>query len=229
MTSDITVAGIRLDMARDPLLALAAQALAWAEATPVARSRAATCARFTWRPVFDHLPDRVFDVDVRDEDWQWGREHASRIGVTRFPWPTMGAYAREMTARVGPRARRGQEAALSLATVAHVARTHPHAYALALVTRAPARFRPREHPCFDTDPRLGGLNAWIIPAACGGVGGLMLSHALADLTGEGLWGSPAWRGAHGVIPIPPAVWATLERMGWRERCEPSRVGAEPDF
>ena len=168
-------------------------------------------------------------MDVRDEDWQWGREHASRIGVTRFPWPTMGAYAREMTARTRADARRGQEAALSLATVAHVARTHPHAYALALVTRAPARFRPREHPCFDTDPRLGGLNAWIIPAACGGVGGLMLSHALADLTGEGLWGSPAWRGAHGVIPIPPAVWATLERMGWRERCEPSRVGAEPDF
>lgn len=137
MTSDITVAGIRLDATRDPLLALAAQALAWAEATPVARSRAATCARFTWRPVFDHLPDRVFDVDVRDEDWQWGREHASRIGVTRFPWPTMGAYAREMTARTRADARRGQEAALSLATVAHVARTHPHAYALALVTRAP--------------------------------------------------------------------------------------------
>lgn len=202
-----------LSSADDGLLRAADAAIAMHRAEQPGHGRERDAAmhegELSWRPYFEFLPDVPCRVPEDDgESWSWLRSRYGALGLNGMPFATAAAFASALHVR-GMDGDEAMARALSLETVAHVAREMPVEFAHALLAVAPKRYRPPEHPRPTLDPLDAPFNAWAIPGVLP-VSGPDFSHALHDAALVGIWGVKRVDGPNGErVDIPEDVWKRL--------------------
>lgn len=219
----VTFQTVTLDETQDPWLACAAGALRLAHATPEQRDHARDMMRADWRPTIRHLTHIPIPTPKpTSDDWRWLRQHPLTLGMDAIPWADAGECARQQVANDQPIGLAGARA-LAVAMGAHVARHHPHEWAVAMTALMPGRARGLADQ-LPLDPRLGWESRLAIPDTLyPGSTGVDACKVMACEDMQE-WGARTAANDTTVTQVDARTWPALDRLSlrgwWRD---------EPDF
>ena len=163
-------------------------------AGPAAYRSALLCGTLAWRPPYTFLPDASDPPTGDDTDLAWASVHARTLGLD----PTHPLAA----------------------SCARVARTHPHAWAHAMLQTRPIDFHADAHPPLADHPLAAWDSRYADPHLIDGATGPAVACALANLSMDGAWRTPALRPDGRAQRVDDRVWRLLD---------PAWFAGDPDW